>query len=467
MRWDRGGAQRPPHRAARGYTILELLTVIGIVGILMTIGVGVFVKIGKKNDLEATTNNVRALVRRARNAAREERAPALVELDAQEGEVRAQTRETLVLFRFESDQLSGDVSVATPDDDDVKKGAANQPPPSYDVTGSFGIRGSVVGADSIEGKLGQGLQFKRSGAYVTIPDRPSLSPIEGVAVEAWILPAKLETLIPKSADEVPSRPSSVERAIKESGAPPVPTPQRSLRYWDKHPDDPPLFTILRKGKAFEVALTAGYALQLAVSGPSGKYAATYVARTEDLAVRPEKWARVSLAFDGRELSCAIDGIRHALQPVGSFSTQPDKLVRDRSPLLISDPDPDRAFAGIIDEVKLSAILRGERVTVPKNIALLAPTAEIAFDALGSLDALRHNEPVVFWLSDADEALRLLDPPAGPEPGKTVEKKKVDEAKKATDRQKLQRFSDVAAKLPEGRVRRVGVELSGTVTGESR
>src|SRR5580693_4240129 len=190
-------------RRRTGYTIVELLTVIAIVSILMSMGVGVFMKMGKRNELEATTNMVRALVRRARNAAREERAPALVELDAQEGEVRAQTREALALFRFETDQLSGDVSVAQPEDDNAPKASRNTPPPSYDVTGSFGIRGTVVGADSTEGKLGMGLLFKREGAYVTIPDRPSLSPIEGVAVEAWILPARLENLIPKSADETP------------------------------------------------------------------------------------------------------------------------------------------------------------------------------------------------------------------------------------------------------------------------
>lgn len=453
-----------------GFTILELLTVIAIVAILLGIGVGVFRKIGKRNELEAKTNAVRALIRHTRNVARDERAPAVVELDAQGGEVRALTRETLTLFRFEADQLSGDVTYSQTGDDDAAKAAMKGPPPEYDVTGSFGIQGHVVGADVTDGKLGQGLELRRPGAFVTIPDRPSLSPLEGVAVEAWILPAKLEDLIPKNGDERDSRPDAVRRAIKQSGEPPVPTPQRSLSWWNKHPDDPPLFTIVRKGKAFEVALTAGYALELSITGTDtrGHAETTYVARTEDLAVRPEKWARVALAFDGRDLACTIDGIRHALTPLRGNDTPPERLIRDRSPLVFSDPDPDRAFAGVIDEVKLSGILHSERVEIPKNMALLAPTPEIAFDALGALDPLRHPEPVVFWLSDAEEALKALEPPA-PDPARTVERKKekVDEAKGVTDREKLQRFSDLVSKVPENRAYKIAVELTGIVTGAVR
>src|SRR4051812_40323303 len=124
-------------RRRRGYTLLELLTVCAIVGLLLGIGVGVFRTVGHRNELEAQTNAVRALVRRARNAAREERAPALVELDSLDGEVRAQTRETLTLFRFEQDQLSGDVSFAQPADDDAPKSAAPRKLPEYEVRGSY------------------------------------------------------------------------------------------------------------------------------------------------------------------------------------------------------------------------------------------------------------------------------------------------------------------------------------------
>jgi prepilin-type N-terminal cleavage/methylation domain-containing protein len=460
----------------RGYTLLELLTVIAIVGILMGMGIGVFARVGRRNELDATTNAVRALVRRARNAAREERAPAVVELDSAASEVRAQTRETLTLFRFETEQLSGDVSWSQGAEDDAAKAAKlKEKLPEYDVRGSFGIQGHVVGADVTDGKLGNGLEFRRPGAFVTIPDRPSLSPIEGVAVEAWIWPDKVEDGMPKRASEREPPRDEVAKRIKDAGEPPVKTPIRALDWVSKRPDDPPLYTIVRKGRAFEVALTASYAIQLAITGTDPGVRSgtggddTYVARTEDLAVRPEKWARISLVYDGRELSCSIDGIRHALTPVKGFETQPARLFRDRSPLLFSDPDPERAFAGVIDEVKLSGILRGERVAVPKNIALLAPTAEIAFDALGALDPLRHPEPVVFWLSDSDLALKALEPPA-PEPGKTVERKKPDRAaeeKGATDREKLQRFADLASRLPEGRVQKVAVELTGIVTGATR
>lgn len=466
----RPGSPRRGHTLVVGYTLLELLIVIAIVMTLLGMGIGVVAKLGRRNELEATTNSVRALVRRARNAAREERAPAIVEIDTTEGEVRAQTRETLTLFRFESDQLSGMISFAQTDDGSAGT-AAKAKLTEYEVRGSYGILGRVVGADSTDGRLGSALEFRRPGACVMIPDRPSLSPIEGIAVEAWILPSKLEDAIPKKTDDRETRGPDHEKRIKEAGTPPTGTPIRSYQFWDKHPDDPPLFTVLRKGRAFEVAVTANYALQLAVTGPIGKTGGetTYVARSEDMAVRPDKWARIALAFDGRELSCSVDGIRRSLLPVKGNETQPERLVRDRSPLCFSDPDPDRAFAGLIDEVKLSGILRSERVAIPKNIALLAPTTEIAFDSLGGLDALRHAEPVVFWLSDHEEALKALEP-AAPEPGKTTTKPKAPpsaEEKGATDRQKLARFGELVSKLPDGRVHKVAVELTGIVTGAGR
>ncbi len=456
-------------RRRLGYTLLELLTVVAIVMILLSMGVGVVAKLGKRNELEATTNTVRSLVRRARNKAREERAPALVELDVEGGEVRSFTRETLTLFRFEADQLSGAITYAGAEDDSPKTGTPKKLP-EYEIKGSYSVMGIVAGADSTDtGKLGSALEFRRPGSCVLLADRPALSPIEGVAIEAWVLPAKLEDQIPKKSDDRATRTDDIEKRVKLAGTPPTPTPDRSIQFWDRHPDDPPLFTVVRKGKAFEVAVTGNYAIQLAVTGPVGKTGGevTYVARSEDLALRPDKWARISLAFDGRELSCAIDGIRRSLVAVKGYDTQPERLIRDRSPLVFSDPDPDRAFAGVIDEVKLSGILRLERVTIPKNMALLAPTVEIGFDALGGLDPLKHPEPVVFWLSDHEEALKTLEPPA-PEPGKTTEKKKPEaEGKGATDRAKQAKLADLVSKIPDGRVHKVAVELTGIVTGVGR
>jgi prepilin-type N-terminal cleavage/methylation domain-containing protein len=466
-------------RRPGGYTLIEMLVVIAIASTLMSIGVGVFLSLRGRNELEATTNAARALVRRARNAAREERAPALVELDSTLGEMRAATRETLTLFRFESDQCDG--APPPPSADDPPQVGKEPPPPEWEVKGSFSIQGHVFGADSVDGKLGQGLEFKRKGSYVSIPDRPSLSPIEGVALEMWIQPAKLEAEIAKKEDDKSTEAKLLKR-IEEAGKPPCPTPPRAYQYWAKHENDPPLFSVVRKGSAFEVAITADYAVQVAVSGVySGGPGAsrtrtdvTYIARTENFAVRPEKWARLQFAFDGSELSCAVDGIRRALEPVKECvdTPLPERLVRDRSPLIFSDPDPERAFAGLLDEVKLQGVIRSERLKIPKNIALLAPMPEIHFDALGQLDPLRHAEPVVFWLTDSIEGLTALEPPAAPTGNKTVERKKVQTEERGVGRGefdpvKAQRFANAIARVAPEKVKRVGVELTGSVTGDVR
>lgn len=449
-------------RRARGYTLIELLTVIAIAAIIMSISVGVFVRLGKKNQLEATTNSVRALLRRARNAAREERAPAQVEIDSEAGEVRAQTRETITLFRFESDQL-----------DDAPGGSGKGAPGATlsesGIRGSHGIVGRVVGADSIEGRFGLGLDFQQPGSHVAVPDRPALSPLEGVAVEAWVFPAKLEDKIPKQQDSQKPKLSAAASA-QTPGTPPTPTPPRALKYWQRHPEDPPLFTVVRKGRAYELAVTADYAVQCAITGlPAGaskeQDEITYVARTAPYSLKPEKWARLELVFDGRELVCSVDGIRRGLSPTKDASPLPARLVRDRSPLLISDPDPERGFVGSIDEVKLQGVIRGERVLVPKNMALLAPQPEIRFDALGQLDPLRHAEPVVFWISDDERAVAALLPPPEPGGNKTRERPRsqLDLAaqKAAADHQKAARFAELAGKLAE-RAKQIGVELTGAV-----
>jgi prepilin-type N-terminal cleavage/methylation domain-containing protein len=458
-------------RRSQGYTLVELLTVIAIAAILASISVGVFVKMGHKNELEATTNLVRAIFRRARNAAREERAPALVEIDAREGEVRAQTRETITLFRFEQDQLDG--APDSPAGSDPKAPMSNQRAAAsaveeFTVRGSHGIEGHVVGADSIEGRLGLALDFERPGSFVSIPDRPVLSPVEGVAVEAWIYPAKLEEKIPDEPMAPSEKSRLTQEAIKLAGTPPRPTPPRAWKYWNRHQDDPPLFTVIRKGRAFELAVRADYAVECAVSGRANNDATTagemtYIAHTGPGVVRPGKWARVELVFDGRELACAIDGIRRVLTPLHGFETMPKLLARDSAQLVFSDPDPERSFAGSIDEVKVQGVLRSERVTVPKNVAILAPTGQVFFDALGQLDPLHHSEPVVLWLSDDDKALAALEPPA--EPLKTRERPRsaVDlaAAKAATDQEKAARFAALARSLGE-RARLVSVELTGAV-----
>jgi hypothetical protein len=433
--------------------------VIAIIAIIVGIGIGVLPRLAKRNELEATTNAVRSMIRRARNASREERSPARVEIDPKTGEIRACARATLALLRFEPDQRPADAPTGLPEPDPKGK---KPPRPTFGVQGSLGIDGTAEGCFPDEGRIGDGLNFELlEGGSVMFGDTVSLWARDGVFVEAWInvpevgLESKLRK---KKDDDSTDRPKELEARKQKAGVPPRATPPRLVRH---DPEEPPLFTVVRKGRAFELAVTVAYALEVSITGTAANGGeVTWVARTAEGKVRTRRWHHVAFSFDGRLPLAILDGIPTRLYPAKGCDQIPVTLIRDRAPLMVSDPDPDRAFFGRIDEVRYAGFTRAEAYLVPKDMALLAPTTEIAYDALGGLDPLVHQEPVVLWLSDDMEAIAALDPPV--EAAKTRERRRDDEKRLATDPEKAAKFAALAAKLPEGRVRRIVVELAGTV-----
>lgn len=448
------------HGASRGYTLTELLTVIAIIAIIATIGVGVLPRLAKRNELEASANAVRSLIRRARNAAREEGSPARVEIDPKEGQVRASGRTTLALFRFEADQHLGEAPTL-PDPAATKK----PPRPKWQVRGSSGMVATVEGAFPDEGRIGDGLSFEVfDGGFAWIEDRPALWAQDGVWIEAWIwIPeAGLEEKLRKRKNDRDQGdlPRDMKDALKRAGDPPRPTMPRLERY---DADKPPLFTVARKGRAFELAVTVGYAVELSITGPTKTgEEKTWTGRTADAILRPRTWHHVAGSFDGRLPLAVVDGVPRTLDPMQGHAALPLSLIRDRAPLVVSDPDVERGFFGRIDEVRYAAWIRAEPFPIPANIALLSPLSEIDFDALGALDPLTHQEPVVLWLSDDPEALAFLDPPRDSTSLQTRERKPdQDAAKLAVDPEKTAKLGALARKLGD-RAQRVTVELAGTV-----
>jgi hypothetical protein len=148
---------------------------------------------------------------------------------------------------------------------------------------------------------------------------------------------------------------------------------------------------------------------------------------------------------------------------------PVRLIRDTSPLIVSDPHPEQAFYGVIDEVKVAGVLRSARLAIPKNVALIAPESEVAFDMLGQLDPARHAEPFVFYLTDDEKIWAILDPPLpGADPKKTMtrdQQAKLLELRRnlALGRGAFERFQKAIGDLDPGSVRRVVVGRTGLVT----
>lgn len=402
-------------RAARagrglGVTIVELLVTLAIVTVLMTISLGVLSRFGKKDALEATTAGVRALLRRARNAAQEERWGTLVEIDPARSEVRAQTRTTITQFRFEPGGLDPS-SAPTTDTPPDSPPANDEPPPTFELPGALGYVMTVEGGELVQGRQGQGLLFEVPGAWASIEDRPALSPAEGIFVELSLYLGDLSETLRARAGEGPSDQERQRAAL--AGEPPrAPTP-RVVDWERRSADAPPLYHVARKGKAWSIAVLADRSLEVALTGPhpQGGGDVTFVSRTRPDTLRPDRWYRVALAFDGARCSVVVDGIARVHLPSPGNDVLPARLVRDPAPLSLSDPDPEAGFYGVIDELEVAAILDAQRLEVPRDVLLVAPDDAVGFDLLGQLDTARHAEPIVIYLTDDERAYGIVDPPA--------------------------------------------------------
>lgn len=400
----------------RGVTIIELLVTLAIVTVLMTISLGVLARFGKKDALEATTAGVRALLRRARNAAQEERWSTLVEVDTERSELRAQTRTTITQFRFDVGLGGGAAGApgaggpgADPADDSDEP-ALDEPPPLFDVPGALGYVMTVEGGEVVQGRQGQGLLFEVPGAWASVEDRPALSPAEGIFVELSLYLGDLsETLRARSGAGATDQ-QRLRAAL--AGEPPRAASPRVVDWARRSGDAPPVYHAARKGKAWSIAVLADYSLEVALSGPhpQGGGDVTFVSRTKPDTVRPDRWYRVALAFDGTRCRVVVDGIPRVHLPMPGNDVLPGRLLRDPAPLTLSDPDPEAGFYGVIDELKVAAILDAQRIEVPRDVLLVAPDDGVGFDLLGQLDTARHAEPIVIYLTDDERAYAIVDPP---------------------------------------------------------
>jgi prepilin-type N-terminal cleavage/methylation domain-containing protein len=463
----------------RGFTLTELLVTLAVVVILLSLSVGILSRLGQKEELVAVHQAVRGLLRRARNAAREERYRVTVTIDTEASEVRAQQKTSVTQFRFEDpgaaagpeggnagehDATTGPDADATRDERDAAV---------IRIAGARSYELVAEDADRARGKIGLGLLFEKNNragaAWGYVDHRPALAPVEGIHVSCWIYPGLLSRRLyeRKSQEE---RQEGHEN-YKRSGEDPREAPAR-LRDYAEH--DPPLFYVFRKGKAYSLALTANYELEAAVTGPDeGGAEVTWISRTRGHALRANRWYRVELSFDGRLLRVIVNGIPRAHRPLDANARLPVRLQTNRAVFSVSDPDPRRAFFGVIDELKIAAIVSSVRVPIPPDVAIIAPTKTLRFDMLGQLDPAKHAEPFVLYLCNAPDVDEILDPkPAGQTTDTKRTRTREQDRKAAEEKQKakiligqnrFQRFGKNLANAQERQVRRLVVGRTGLVS----
>lgn len=458
-------------RPRRAFTLTELLVTLAIIVVVMSISVGVLSRFGNKDELVATQQAIRSLLRRARNAAREERYGVLIEIDAKASELRAHQKTAITQFRFEEatplEPEEGGSSARQP----VAEGEQPPPPELQSTPGARGYEMRIEHSELAKGKYGLGVLFEHSKreqvSWGYVEDRPALSPLEGLYLECWVLCGQLTQKLHKRRGKGVRRDD--EQRYKRAGEPPRVSPERLVDFAE---NDPPLFTIVRKGKAYGLSVTANYELELALTGKDEAGAeVTWISRTAKDVIRANRWARLGFAFDGRRVRIFVNGIARVHLPLTGYEKQPARLIRDKAPLVVSDSDPQRAFYGVIDEVKVAGIIRSQRLPIPPNIALIAPDRVIGFDILGQLDPARHAEPFALYLCNADNVWEVLDPPAqktGKIRSRTRKELKAEREREKKrnmhlGQQRFQRFLKAVPNLDPTRVRRVVVGRTGLVT----
>ncbi len=162
----------------RGFTLTELLVTIAIVAIIMGISTAALRRAGTKDALVATQQSVRALLRRSRNAAREERYQVTVHIDAEASELTAQQKTTVTQFHLES-------LGATPIETTPGFVFAAEPRPLTESSafiheGAKGYQLYSEDAAAAAGKVGDALLFEKNevegAAWAWVEHRPALMP---------------------------------------------------------------------------------------------------------------------------------------------------------------------------------------------------------------------------------------------------------------------------------------------------
>lgn len=151
---------------ARGFSLVELLVVITIIAMLTGITAAGLSRVGRSLAVSAFRGQVSAMVRTARNAAVQNDAPAVVEIEFGTeadggGEIRIITNRVMGMWQFE---------------------------PGYASLGGGGLDLSLNGkTEAVPGRFGGGMRL-RSGAYLTAGPSARLDLQKGGTISAWIMP---------------------------------------------------------------------------------------------------------------------------------------------------------------------------------------------------------------------------------------------------------------------------------------
>lgn len=438
---------RPSSRA--GFTLVELLVVIGIVSALLGLSVVAYQGFRTEHALPAAASRVGSIVRSARNYSVSEGVPSRVLVDVEKQTVTAFGFRTVASWSFESLEY------------DPVDGAEGTPIPSGTVVpGAPNLRSVLQGLCAVvPGKIGRAVWFGDEGASIAARHRPGFHSPLGFQLEAWV---HFEG------------PELTDRERERAGS-------RRGEWYDPRREVP--YAVISKRDSYEFGVLgdgAVYVLVGKAGDPNGFYAAT-----RGGLVSTWRWVHLSVTLDGVDLTIEIDGIERGWIPVGFEKIDPqDWPFPNAVPFADSDltvSHPAAMFRGAIDQPTLRIPVDPQSYEMPSGVHLHGVTRKIYFDAQGGLEALHHSAPEEILLADVPPETRRPEAGTGARtrvveaPGERgsaagegefdesweVLEEYLDRSDPGRERRKRQLFNEDGA---PARTETIQIDLSGAVRG---
>ena len=376
-----------------GFTLLEILAVLGIISLIGGLSAGAFLLARRHYALASSAARVEGVVRAARTWSLQSGVGAKVVVAPAEGWIEAYGYEVTGEWGFDD---GGGTSAA-------------------------GIRGTRAefrgGAGIAPGRAGGAIRFPGGTGYADCGALSAYDFRRGLHIEAWVLldpPSETPTTTTSGRTR-----ASGAQARKKAG---------SGRAGESVSLEP-AGGVISRGKAFFLGLASDGSLE-------GRIGEKRV-RSSPGSVVPGRWTFVALTFDGESLALSSDGIeREARDPDLPAAALPSRTLSKSSskstskssgkqaqvaaettsapkPPLLSIPSSAEplclgaqtgSFSGSMDDVRILGLVEPERHELGPRELLVGWRKTIRFDSRGRLDALSHEMPqrVILVASEAED-----------------------------------------------------------------
>lgn len=378
-------------RTRHGFTVIELLVVMGITAVLAVLTVLSFSALGKRTSRQGAADNVMGLLRGAQIAAVDSGLGSLVRIDTQERSLHGIASTVQAAWHFETQTVP-----------------ASLPPAATGVTpGAKSMDGIVYGATAGQpGFAGLCFQFDGTSQYVdcsldasgNFRNYPVYDQTEGIRIEAYVRPEAT------TGDYM----GVIAKCYCPAAGIADPT---STGY---------ILGVSRSGSPSTYRVHAGFV----VKDATGAHGLVYVAYPPPPAGNPAEfrdgaWHRIAAEFDGYEARLFVDGllVRSAAAPNPPAHLVPARTEALKMGVMHYGMPPfvavnDYYFQGLIDEPQVLSVAGGSHFQLPEGVPLATSDPVVHYNGQGQLDTAYNPGPVYVTVGDPYQSAVLANDGGG-------------------------------------------------------